>query len=179
MGILPFPSASPKHLDGTGNEVDLRNKSLFDPLLVLEVGGGGRDDRLLLVLDIGEGVDLVIMRPGRSDACNEAGGVRDPLRGVEVPFLGGDVVDKEEPNRDMVRDKMGGKGPSGALRELEPPEFLEGVSPRGEVDFGLGVKGGDLAVPEVGVDTVETSRTRFAVVSSKREVRVGRLVDLP
>ena len=131
VGVLPPAGTGPKHLNGPGNKVDLGNKGLFTLFLVLEVGGGGSDYRRLPVKDIGERVNVIIMSPGGGDACDEARGVGYPLWGVEIPALGGDVTDKEEPNRDMIGDEMGGEGPGGARSKLEPAEFLEGISPRG------------------------------------------------
>jgi hypothetical protein len=98
VDVLPFTGASPKHLDSPGYEIHLGDEGFLLFILVLEEGRGSGDNCVFPILEIGEGVGIRIVGPIRSNDIQEPRGVRNPFRGVEGPFLGGDVVNKEKTN---------------------------------------------------------------------------------
>ena len=111
-----FPvGTGPENLDGPGNKVNLRDELFLLVALVLEEGRRGPNHRVFPVLEVDKRVKVSVPAPAFRNAVNKTGGVGNPLGGVESPFLRGDVLDKVEPNRDMVGEDMGCEGPGRAL----------------------------------------------------------------
>ena len=108
--VLPSGTAGPNNRDGPGKEGELTLHLLGPVLKVFESFFGGFANRgLPSRVDLVRGAPPLV--PVRADLRGESLRVGYPLGDVEGPFLGGGILGKIQPNREVVGDKPRLEGP--------------------------------------------------------------------